>query len=189
MICWLVFLLFALIAPAWAGVAPHPLKWATPLHEAGLPNLHRVTDQLYRGAQPTAEGMKRLYEMGIKTVVDLRTFHSDHDQIGDTPLEYEHIRMFALLPSHDEIIEALRVMTDHERAPVFVHCLHGADRTGTVIAAYRIVIEGWTKDEALDEMVNGGFGYHAVFGNLKTFLLELDVERIKAALTRKLPTN
>jgi len=166
----------------WAGVEPRPAKWATPLNENGLPNLHRISDQLYRGGQPTAEGMKRLYEMGIKTVVDLRTFHSDRDEIGDTPLAYEHIRMFALLPTHDDIIAALRVMTNPDRAPVFVHCLHGADRTGIVMAAYRIVVEGWTKEEAIDEMKRGGFGHHAIFGNLTTFLRELDVERIKRGL-------
>ena len=181
-LCQAFIVLMILIVPAWAENAPRPAKWAAPLHEPGLPNLHRVTAQLYRGGQPTAEGMKRLHEMGIKTVVDLRTFHSDRDEIGETPLEYAHIRMFAMLPTHDDLIAALRVITDAERTPVFVHCLHGADRTGIVIAAYRIVVEGWTKDEAIDEMRNGGFGHHAIFGNLTTFLRELDVERIQQAL-------
>ena len=183
----IIIMLFC-VSTIWAAES-RPAKWAIPLHEKGLPNLHRVSERLYRGGQPTAEGMKRLHEMGVKTIVDLRTFHSDRDEIGDTPLDYIHIRMFALLPNQGEIIEALRVITDVDRAPVFVHCLHGADRTGTVMAAYRIVVEGWTKKDALDEMVNGGFGYHAIFGNLKTFIHELNVEQIKKALQEKSPAN
>ncbi len=182
---YLIIALLCGVSPLLAAETPRNPKWATPLYEAGLPNLHRVSDRLYRGAQPTAAGMKRLHDMGIKTVIDLRTFHSDRDEIGKTPLGYAHISMFALLPSHDDIIAALRVINDTERTPVFVHCLHGADRTGIVIAAYRIVMEGWTKDEAIEEMTNGGFGHHAIFKNLTTFIRKLDVERIKQALEKE----
>ena len=181
-VCCVIFALLSAAAPLCADEPPRNPKWATPRHEAGLPNLHRVSDRLYRGAQPTAEGMKRLHEMGVKTVINLRAFHSDRDEIGDTPLAYAHIRMIAVFPEEDEIVHALRILNDAERAPVFVHCMHGADRTGAVIAIYRIVMEGWTKEAAIDEMVHGGFGHHSIFKNLTTFIRELDVERIKQSL-------
>ncbi len=181
-VCCVIFALISAAAPLCADEPPRNPKWAAPRHEAGLPNLHRVSDRLYRGAQPTAEGMKRLHEMGVKTVINLRAFHSDRDEIGDTPLAYAHIRMIAVFPEEDEIVHALRILNDAERAPVFVHCMHGADRTGVVIAMYRIVMEGWTKDAAIDEMIHGGFGHHSIFKNLTTFIRELDVERIKQLL-------
>src|SRR3977135_4498326 len=59
-----------------------PPEWAVKLSKPGLPNLHQVTTNLYRGAQPTAKGMAELKAMGIKTVIDLRAYHSDKDELG-----------------------------------------------------------------------------------------------------------
>ena len=60
-------------------------EWAEPMALAGVPNLHKVSDRLYRSAQPTAEGMTNLVALGIKTVVNLRDNHSDSDEIGNLP--------------------------------------------------------------------------------------------------------
>ena len=57
-----------------------PEKWAVPMTCAGVPNLHKVSDRLYRSAQPTAEGMTNLVVLGVKTVVNLRDNHSDSDE-------------------------------------------------------------------------------------------------------------
>jgi len=73
---------------------------------------------------------------------------------------------------------------DERRVPVFVHCEHGADRTGIACAAYRIVVQGWSKQQAIDEMVNGGYGFHRVWGNLIDFIRDLDVEYLKRQLKR-----
>jgi protein tyrosine phosphatase (PTP) superfamily phosphohydrolase (DUF442 family) len=150
--------------------------WAQPLDEPGLPNLYRVSDELYRGAQPTAEGMQRLKEMGVRTVVNLRSFHSDRDEIGETGLGYEHITMKAYHPEDKEVVRFLRIVNDPARQPVFVHCQHGADRTGLMAAVYRVAVQGWTKDQAIAEMTRGGFGFHDVFEEtLVDYLRELDL--------------
>ena len=151
-------------------------KWAEPLELPGAPNLHRVSKNLYRGAQPTAEGMKQLEKLGVKTVVNLRSRRSDRDEIEGTDLAYEHIRMTMSNPAPEKVIRFLKIATDSSRTPVFVHCKHGADRTGTVIAIYRIGIEGWSKDEAVEEMTKGGFGYHRMWKNLVDYIRELDVD-------------
>jgi len=155
-------------------------KWAKPIEKPGLPNLHKVSDQLYRGAQPTAEGMKQLKAMGVRTVVNLRKFHSDRDEIGGTGLAYEHIYFNPLHPEDEDVIRFIQIVTDKNRLPAFVHCQHGADRTGTMCALYRIVVQGWSRDEAIREMTDGGFGHHeAVFGNLRDYIRELDIDAIK----------
>ena len=156
-----------------------PTKWAQPIEKPGLPNLHRVAPGLYRGAQPTAQGMAELKKMGVKTVVNLRSFHSDRDEIGDTGLAYEHIYMKAWHAETKEIVRFLQIATDKGRTPVFFHCKHGADRTGTMCAVYRIAVCGWSKDEAIAEMTQGGFGYHTVWTNLIKFIRKLDVEDVK----------
>ena len=156
-----------------------PSKWAQKLVRKGLPNLHKVTDDLFRGAQPTTEGMRELKAMGIKTVINLRSFHSDLDELGDTRLSYEHISMKAWRAKEKEVVRFLKIVTDKRRLPVFVHCQHGADRTGLMCALYRIAVCDWTKQDALAEMTQGGFGYHKVWKNLIRFIEKLDLAEMK----------
>ncbi len=162
-----------------------PEHWATKIKEEGLPNFHKVDDRLYRGAQPTEEGMKKLAEMGIKTVINLRTFHSDRDEIGKTPLNYEHITMQAWDPEEKEVIEFLQIVTDPSKQPVFVHCQHGADRTGVMCAIYRVAVSGWEKEEALTEMKDGGYNFHLIWKNIETFFSELDIDKMKESAGMK----
>ncbi|MGA1795891.1 MAG: fused DSP-PTPase phosphatase/NAD kinase-like protein [bacterium] len=162
-----------------SGIEPRPAHWAQPLEYEGLPNLYKVSDDLYRGAQPTAEGMRRLKELGIKTVINLRTFHSDKDEIDDTGLENEHIRVGAWYPSEKDIVHFLQIVTDKERTPVFVHCMHGADRTGVMVAVYRVVVCGWSKQDAIAEMTTGGFGYHRIWTHLVKLIEDLDADAIR----------
>ena len=156
-----------------------PASWAQPVKRDGVPNLHKVSDSLYRSAQPTAQGMKNLKQMGIRTVVNLRSFHSDRDEIGNTGLGYEHIYMKAWHPERKEAVRFLQIVTNPKSTPVLVHCLHGADRSGTICALYRIAVQGWTKEEAIREMTKGGFSFHAVFDNLSEWIQKLDIESIK----------
>ena len=149
-----------------------PTEWP------GLPNFHKVSDDLYRGAQPTAQGIRRLKKMGIRTVVNLRFSHSDRDVIGEIDIGYEHITMNPWQSREDEIVRFLRIVCDPARIPVFVHCQHGTDRTGLVCAVYRAAVQGWTKKAALREMREGKFGFHRICVGL--CLQKLDIGRIKA---------
>lgn len=160
--------------------AARPPSWAEPLPgRPGLPNLHRVSDALYRGAQPKREGFAELKAMGIRTVIDLRTGHDERGHCEEHGLQYVRIPMQAWRTEDEDTLEFLRVVTDPERQPVFLHCLHGADRAGVLTAVYRVAVQGWSKDEALREMREGGFGFHEQFQNLLHYVLELDVEAIR----------
>jgi len=159
--------------------AERPASWAVKLDQHGLRNFYRVTTNLYRGAQPSKEGMAELKAMGIKTVVDLRVFHSDQEKLGTTGLAYER---FGVEPWHAEdadVIRFLKIATDTNNLPVFVHCEHGADRTGVMCAMYRVAVCGWTKDEAIAEMTRGGFGFHPEWQNLIHYVRHADIEKIK----------
>jgi protein tyrosine phosphatase (PTP) superfamily phosphohydrolase (DUF442 family) len=162
-----------------------PANWATPMELTGVPNLHKVSDNLYRGAQPTAEGMAALKKLGIKTVVNLRAFHSDRDEIGELDLAYEHIQMVAVHAEKEDVIRFLKIVTDPTKTPVYVHCMQGSDRTGLMSAMYRIFVQNWTKADAIREMTEGGYGFHEIFHNLVTFIEHLDLEviKVKAGLT------
>lgn len=160
--------------------ADRPASWAQPIDAKGIPNLFQVSATLYRSAQPTAEGMRELKKRGIVTVVNLRSFHSDRDEIANTGLAYEHIYMKAWHPERKEVVRFLQIVTDPKRTPVLVHCQQGADRTGTMVALYRVAVQGWTKDEALREMTKGGYGFNEVWVNLPHWIRDLDVDSIRA---------
>ncbi len=159
-----------------AGAEERPATWAVKMERAGLPNLHRVDEKLYRSAQPTAEGMTNLVALGVKTVVNLRDNHSDSDEIGGLPLEAKRIEIFTGNIKVSQVKEFLAIMDDTNAVPVLVHCQHGADRTGAMCALYRVARQGWDVEEALREMKKGGFGYHSVWRNLPRFVRKASKE-------------
>ena len=161
-----------------------PESWAVKLDRPGLPNLHKVDDGLYRGAQLTAEGIEELEKLGVKTIVNLRSIHSDKKILGKANIAYVPIPLNTWSVDEKDVVRFLRLATDKNLRPVFVHCQHGADRTGTMCAAYRVVVDGWTKRQALDEMTRGGFGFHPIWKNLPKLIENLDVERVKAGLKK-----
>lgn len=171
--------LLALPVLAAEPVTNRPSSWAQPITMEGVPNIFQVSTNLYRSAQPTAQGMQNLKRHGIVTIVNLRSFHSDRDELGTTGLGHEHLYMKAWHPERKEVERFLQIVTDPKRTPVLVHCQHGADRTGTMCAMYRIAVQGWTKEEAIREMTDGGFGFHEVWKNLPPWIQSLDVETLR----------
>lgn len=176
-----LILLFLAICPCPARGEERNPAWAVPRYAEGLPNLHRVTAHLYRSAQPTAEGMRSAEELGIRTVLNLRAFHSDDELAEGTGLTLMRLKINTWAMDEEEILAGLRIILRAE-PPVLVHCQHGADRTGTLLAAYRMVVQGWPREEAIAEMLDGGYGYHAIWGNLITLLENLNVEGLRMQL-------
>ena len=160
------------------GVKGKPEGLAMPRNDIpGLPNFARVSDKLYRGAQPTAEGFAALKDMGINTVVNLRAAHSDKNLLEGQGLQYVHISFKPWHPEEEDFVKFLSVVTNPDYQPVFVHCQHGADRTGIMVALYRVTELGWEPGHALEELPN--FGFHEVWDDLKEHFLELDVAKLK----------
>jgi protein tyrosine phosphatase (PTP) superfamily phosphohydrolase (DUF442 family) len=162
-------------------------QWAKPITKPGLPNLHQVSSVLYRGARPTREGVAELARMGVKTIIDFQTSldrPSAEDDVSGTGIQLVHIGFHAWHPEDDDVVRFLRAATDESKQPLFVHCRHGSDRTGMMCAIYRIVVEGWTKDQAISEMTDGGFGFHPIWQNLPSYIRTLDVEKLRAQCGR-----
>lgn len=160
-------------------VTKRPAEWAVRLERPGLPNLHRVSPVLYRGAQPKKAGIAALQDLGVKTVVSLRVFHDDAHLLEGAALGSEVIRFRTWHPEDEDVVRFLRIATDPAKTPVFVHCRRGIDRTGTMVAIYRIAVQGWSREEAIREMTQGGFGYDNKFPNLVRYLQQVDIAAIK----------
>lgn len=162
-------------APAKKDAEPELLK---PRDDVpGVANFAKISDALYRGAQPTAAGMAELKKLGIKTVVNLRMMHSDRDELKGLGLRYGHINCKAWHPEDEDVARFLKIMANKDNHPVFVHCLHGADRTGMMVASYRIVEQGWKPEHAAKETHN--FGFHKVFNEIQKYLKKFDCEKLK----------
>lgn len=132
-----------------------------------LPNFYRINEGLFRGGQPTEDGFKVLSRMRIKTVVNLRD-NDERARVEEAAARAAGLNYFNLplahfdKPADEQVARILSIITAPENQPVFVHCKRGADRTGTIIAIYRIEHDGWTSTQAKDEAKHFGLGFWQV---------------------------
>lgn len=137
--------------------------------DGDIPNFHRVHTYLYRGAFPSTRGVDELKGLGVKTIIDLR--------LRDKPVEVEEIQAKLLgmnyisLPTGYyisgntqkrflQLVE--QASQDPSKAPIFVHCAHGSDRTGFLCALWRVKHDGWSIGEAVSEMLRYGYLVHMI---------------------------
>jgi protein tyrosine phosphatase (PTP) superfamily phosphohydrolase (DUF442 family) len=122
-------------------------------------NMNQVVPGLLRGAQPNAEAFRYLAKIGVKTVINLSDeTNMDAKWATDAGLKVIHQPQDGFAAPSDKQTRAfLRAATDPANGPVYFHCYHGADRTGTMAAAYRIAVQGWSADQAIGELEPHGF--------------------------------
>lgn len=162
----LIFLLAACLAIASdqsPAVAPHTAVNHVPARKitvVGVSNFGEVTPHLFRGGQPKLAGYKHLKEMGIDLVVDLRLSGTNNEaqDVHKAGMKFVSLRWHCMLPRDDVFAKFLELLRDNPHKKIFVHCRYGDDRTGMMIAAYRMADEGWTPAEARKEMEK--FGFH-----------------------------
>jgi protein tyrosine/serine phosphatase len=120
-----------------------------------LENFGKVNEHYYRGAQPSAVQFTELKRLGVKTIIDLRK-----DRISDASewaqnagLQYINIPLTTKRAATEEQTNYfLKLVSDPENWPIYVHCKGGRHRTGEMTAVYRMNSQGWTADQAYEEM-------------------------------------
>jgi len=158
----------------WPPASPGVSADALP---TGIKNFQKLDDTVYRGAQPDARGFREVEKLGIRTVINLRQRHSDEKMLTGTSLAYKNIGMNVWHAEDQDVTEFLKLVKDKSKGPFFVHCEHGVDRTGFMCAIYRIVVQGWNKENALAEM--RAFEPHRIWKNLDRYIWKMDVEAIR----------
>ncbi len=159
-----------------------PDTWGQPVIGSSLDNFFRISPDLYRSEQPTAAQIPDLKKFGIKSVLSLRHYHTDpHAFEGAGIATFEH-HMDAGKVTTADLVAALRLIRAAPK-PVLIHCWHGSDRTGFVVAGYRMVFMNWTAEQAIDELSQGGFGFHAaLYPNIVRTLKVLNVGAVQKAV-------
>jgi protein tyrosine/serine phosphatase len=158
------------IAPTFSA-ASSATKFSVGLESAAeaIPKLRMVSSELLRGGEPKEGGLQLLKTAGVRTVVNLRM---EGEDVSEEELEAKAVGLnFISLPMSvakripDEYIRTfLSIANDPQMQPVFVHCKHGEDRTGAMVAIYRMSKQGWSLEQSYREMMDMGF--HRIFLNL-----------------------
>lgn len=170
-------LVAAILAGLALGVTTLVVRGWVDKGTTGLPNFGTVTDTLYRGGQPTEPGLRTLQTMGVETIVNFR------DEVAETTAEKAQVESLGIRyvgipwkgrrgPGNTQVLQFLDLLRANSQTKVFVHCKRGSDRTGLMIAAYRVALEHRPAAEALAEMRQ--FHYDWLWlPNLRRYILSL----------------
>lgn len=139
----------------------------------GIGNFGEVTPSLFRGGQPTHRGFEALAKMGVDIVVDTRgnRTNSEGKEVRRLGMRYVAIPWHCPFPNDEVFVRFLKLLQENPNKKVFVHCRLGDDRTGMMVAAYRMAAEGWTADQAMREMHQFGFSsaHHVICPGLASY--------------------
>jgi protein tyrosine/serine phosphatase len=146
-----------------------------------LINFSRVNDFIYRSAQPNAYMIAWCNTIGIKSILNLREDRSDLPLLKSTTINYFNVKLIATRFTHADVVATLKIMQNAPK-PLLIHCKYGADRTGLVVAMYRIVFENWPKEKALSEITDSQYGFNSSFRNIPAYIKQVDIDSIKCML-------
>ena len=160
---------------------------AASFNTAGVPNFHQVDDRVFRGGQPSDDAWRSLAKLGVRTVIDLRRENEDNEHstsaeaqaVRAAGMQYVNIPMKGApaAPSDDQIATVLSLLDSNGR--FFVHCKKGKDRTGTVIACYRIAHQPWSNNKALDEAKEHGIHWYEM--GMKSYIVSFSPANVQTA--------
>lgn len=155
---------------------------ADKIESLGLDNLHRIDSGVYRSEQPKSEQFKVLGEYGIKEVISLRYWNSNKKYYNDNKdIVFHRVRMNAHNINDYDVVKALKIIKNR-KGPILIHCQHGSDRTGAIVAMYRIVFQNWSKEEAIKELKSEKYGFHKVYLNVPLYIENADIDLLRKQL-------
>jgi rhodanese/phosphatase family protein len=159
----------ALLLSGCAYFAKHTAQGAC-RNDLGAPirNFCAETPTLWRGERPNRSDASWLLGHGVGTVVNVEVFLSDRSAFdhaeppsGSLEVQYFHVPDFE--PVHlinwsllDDHVAHFIAIVERAPKPIYVHCLDGLDRTGVLIAAYRVLMEGVDPEVAISDIARYG---------------------------------
>ena len=155
-------------------------EWAQPVGNQF--NLYQMTPTLYRSALPNSNALPVLEQLRIGTVINFLP-ESDAPWLKASDIKQVQLTYRTNHVDDSDVLAALRAIQEAEaNGPVLMHCKHGSDRTGLMAAMYRVVVQGWSKEDALNEMTQGGFGSSNGFRDGVRYMMKADIGKLRSAL-------
>ena len=149
---------------------------ATKIDSLGLRNLYQIDEGVFRSEQPDRLSFINLEKYGITEVINLRHWHSDDKKADKLILHRVPMRSGKI--NENDVIQVLKIIKNRQ-GNILIHCKHGSDRTGLIVAMYRIVFQDFTKEQAIEEMTKKEFGFHHIYSNIIKYIRYADVENMK----------
>lgn len=160
---------------------PRPAEWAQSVEVQY--NLYQMSPTLYRSALPDQGAVPLLKKLNVATVINFLP-ESDSSWLSSPDIAQVQLPYRTNHVDDADVLKALRaIQTAQAKGPVLMHCKHGSDRTGLMAAMYRVVVQGWSKEDALSEMTQGGFGDSTHFKEGVRYMMRADVDKLRTALT------
>lgn len=156
-----------------------PSNWGHALQRSD--NFYQISPTLYRSEQPDASLIPTLKQHGIDRVINLRQRNPDEKVFASEPFNLVHIPINTWSINRVQLLNVMRTIQQAERnqEKVLVHCYHGSDRTGASVAMYRIIFQNWSKEDAINEMKYGGYGFHPIWRNIETLFSDENIAWIR----------
>ena len=159
---------------------PRPAEWAQSVEVQY--NLYQMSPTLYRSALPDQGAVPLLKRLKVATVINFLP-ESDSRWLSTPGIAQVQLPYRTNHVDDADVLKALRtIQTAEAKGPVLMHCKHGSDRTGLMAAMYRVVVQGWSKEDALNEMTQGGFGDSTHFKEGVRYMMQVDVDKLRTAL-------
>ncbi|WP_448722605.1 phosphatase domain-containing protein [Pseudomonas farris] len=178
----LSLIVFFKLTPVFADdtALPRPAEWAQSVEVQY--NLYQMSPTLYRSALPDRGAVPLLKRLKVATVINFLP-ESDSRWLSTPGIAQVQLPYRTNHVDDADVLKALRtIQTAEAKGPVLMHCKHGSDRTGLMAAMYRVVVQGWSKEEALNEMTQGGFGDSTHFKEGVRYMMQVDVDKLRTAL-------
>lgn len=185
-----IYFFFLIICPLFSGCittpalapAERPVYWGKLVDQHS--NLYQISPLLYRSEQPLAHQQQQLQALGIQTIISLRSRNKTNQEFSEAPFQIIHIPINTWAIDRTDILQVMQQLNiaQQKQQKVLIHCYHGSDRTGTMIAMYRIIFEHWSIDEAKLEMKKGGYGFHPIWVNIDRLFTAENVAWIRQQL-------
>lgn len=136
---------------------------------------------IYRSGQPTPHQLEDFVRAhGIRTVINAREPDAPEELMAaeQRTCDALGVRMVRLpMPGDgradfEQFDAALAVLKNPTNLPVLVHCARGSYRSGAIIAAYRVLVQGRSEKDAIDEMAKyrAHMDRHALTRHLHEYL-------------------
>ncbi len=147
-------------------------------------NLYQISDFVFRSEQPLQAQSTQLQTLGIDSIISLRGRNQTAEEFQNSDFTLMHIPINTWAMNRQDVLAVMQQLklAQQKQQKVLIHCYHGSDRTGTMIAMYRILFEQWSIENAVTEMKYGGYGFHPIWVNIDYLFSEENISWLRQQL-------